>query len=105
MTRGVVVAVVTWGEVAEKGRAVAARARLAAGEMDERRAALSRSALVWWQGEAAEGYQRRVQERVGSLAALAARLEALARVADELAAGADAREAAEQAERAAGGRS
>ena len=32
-------------------------------------------ALVWWQGEAAEAYQRRVQERVNALAALSARLE------------------------------
>ena len=35
-----------------------------AAEMDQRRMALSRYALVWWQGEAAEAYQRRVQERV-----------------------------------------
>ena len=31
--------------------------------------ALSRYALVWWQGEAAEAYQHRVQERVAALAA------------------------------------
>ena len=88
----------TWSDVAERARAVAVRGRLAAQGMDERRAALSRSALVWWQGEAAESYQRRVQERVTALAALSARLEGLARLADELAAAA-ARLA--QAERAA----
>ena len=36
-------------------------------------------ALVWWQGEAAETYQRRVQERVAALAATSARLEAAGR--------------------------
>ena len=66
--------------------------------MDERRAALSRSALVWWQGEAAESYQRRVQDRVNALAALSARLEGLARLADELAAAAALLEAAERLE-------
>ena len=83
---GGVMAAVTWSDVGETSRAVAVRARLSAREMDERRAALSRSALVWWQGEAAESYQRRVHDRVNALAALSARLEGLARLADELAA-------------------
>ena len=81
-------AAVTWSDVGEKSRALAVRARLSAREMDERRVALSRSALVWWRGEAAESYQRRVQERVNALAALSARLEGVARLADELAAAA-----------------
>ena len=87
---------VTWSAVAESSRAVAVRARLAAGEMDERRAALSRSVLVWWQGEAAESYQRRVQDRANALAMLSARLEALALHADELATGAELLGAAER---------
>jgi len=70
--------------------------------MDERRAALSRSALVWWQGEAAESYQRRVQERVNALAALSARLESLARLADDLAAEAELLAQAERASLTAG---
>ena len=49
-----------------------------AAEVEQRRTALSRYALVWWQGEAAEAYQRRVHERVAALAALSARLEAAA---------------------------
>ena len=49
-----------------------------AAELDQRRMALSRYALVWWQGEAAEAYQRRVQERVAALAVASARLEAAA---------------------------
>ena len=55
-----------------------------AAEVDQRRVALSRYALVWWQGEAAEAYQRRVQERVAALAALAARLEAAAELWEAL---------------------
>jgi uncharacterized protein YukE len=86
----------SWQAMGERCRALSAGARSAAGEMDARRAALSRSALVWWQGEAAESYQQRVQDRVNGLAALAARLEALAVLGDELAAAAEAQAAAER---------
>ena len=92
----------TWSDVAERARAVAVRGRLAAQGMDERRAALSRSALVWWQGEAAESYQRRVHDRVNALAALSARLEAVARLADQLAADAERLAQAERASLTAG---
>jgi len=91
-------AAVTWSDVGESSRALAVRARLSAREMDERRAALSRSALVWWQGEAAESYQSRVHDRVNALAALSARLDGLARLADELAEAAELLVAAEQLE-------
>jgi uncharacterized protein YukE len=70
--------------------------------MDERRAALSRSALVWWQGEAAESYQRRVHDRVNALAALSARLETVSRLADQLAADAELLAQAERASLTAG---
>ncbi len=92
----------TWAELAERARALGVRGRLAARGMDERRAALSRSALVWWEGEAAETYQRRVQERVNALAALSGRLESLARLADDLAADAELLAQAERASRTAG---
>ena len=92
----------TWPDVAIRARALAVRGRLAARGMDERRAALSRSALVWWQGEAAESYQRRAQERVNALAALSARLESLARLADDLAAEAELLAQAERASLTAG---
>lgn len=61
-------------------------ARASAARMDGRRAALSRHALVWWQGGAAEAYQRAVQERVNALAGLGGRLEELARAYEALAA-------------------
>jgi hypothetical protein len=96
------VAELTWPDVAIRARALAVRGRLAARGMDERRAALSRSALVWGQGEAAESYQRRVQERVNALAALSARLESLARLADDLAAEAELLAQAERASLTAG---
>jgi uncharacterized protein YukE len=96
------VAELTWSELAEQARAVAVRGRLAARGMDERRAALSRSALVWWQGEAAESYQRRVQDRVNALAALSERLESVARLADDLAADAELLAQAERASLGAG---
>jgi uncharacterized protein YukE len=96
------VAELTWYDVAVRARALAVRGRLAAAGMDERRAALSRCALVWWQGEAAESYQRRVQERVNALAALSARLESLARLADALAADAELLAQAERASLTAG---
>ncbi len=86
----------SWGAFAERSRALSAQARLAAATLDERRAALSRSALVWWQGEAAESYQQRVQDRVNALAALSARLEVVAVHADELACAAEALAAAER---------
>ena len=92
----------TWAEMAERARALGVRGRLAARGMDERRAALSRSALVWWEGEAAETYQRRVQERVNALAALSGRLESLARLADDLAADAELLARAERLSRTAG---
>ena len=92
----------TWSDVAERAGAVAVRGRLAARGMDDRRAALSRSALVWWQGEAAESYQRRVQDRVNALAALSARLETVARLADRLAADAELLAQAEHASLTAG---
>lgn len=95
---------VTWAELAERARDVGVGARREAGAMDQRRAALSRSALVWWSGEAAEGYQRRVQERVSSLAELSEALDDLARVADQLADAAAARAEAETATAAGGGR-
>ena len=87
----------SWEELAEAASGVAASARAESRFMDERRAALARNALVWWQGEAAEGYRRRVQERVNGLAALAVELEALARAADSLADRARSRAAVEAA--------
>lgn len=94
---------VTYREVAERARELASHARREAQEMDRRRAALSRSALVWWQGEAAESYVRRVEERVNALAALSAALADLARAADLLAEGAMARARAEAAASVTGG--
>ncbi len=88
---------VTYREVAERAREVALHARREAMEMDLRRAALARSALVWWQGEAADSYSRRVQERVNALARLSVALMDLARTADRLAEGATARAEAEAA--------
>ena len=75
----------SWEELAEAAEGVAVTARVEARAVEEHRAALSRYALVWWQGEAAERYQRRVQERSNELAALAAALDRLATVADGLA--------------------
>ena len=92
---------VTYREVAERARVVALHARREALEMDLRRAALARSALVWWQGEAAESYARRVQERANALAGLSAALGDLARAADQLAEGAAMAAAAEAASQAA----
>ncbi len=57
---------------------LAGRAREAADVVDARRAALGRNALVWWQGEAADRYAARVEERRASLAALADELRWLA---------------------------
>lgn len=66
-------------------RRLSASARGSAARMHDRRLALARSALVWWQGGAAEAYQRAVQERVNALAALGVRLEELACACDALA--------------------
>lgn len=86
-----------WEGLAEAAQGVAASARAEARFTDERRVALTRSALVWWQGEAAEAYQRRVQERINGLAALAVELDAVAAVADRLAAAALVRAATDDA--------
>ena len=93
----------SWEELAEAASSVAVSARAEARFMDARRAALSRNALVWWQGEAAEGYRRRVADRVNGLAALAVELEALARAADSFADRARSRAAVEAAGVAQGG--
>ena len=90
-------------ELVVRARQVSLVARGAARRMDERRVALARSALVWWQGGAAEAYQQRVQERVNELAALSARLEGVARVCDDLAAEMEAADAAARARAVAGG--
>ena len=87
----------TYREVAARAREMALQARREADEMDLRRAALARSALVWWQGEAADSYARRVQERVNALARLSVALMDLARTADRLAEVATARVEAEAA--------
>jgi len=65
------------GLAEEAGRMVTVLLASAA-HVEEHRVALSRHALVWWQGEAAQAYQRRVHDRVTALATLAARLEELA---------------------------
>jgi hypothetical protein len=70
---------------ADELRRLAVAARGSAARMHDRRVALARSALVWWQGGAAEAYQQAVQERVNSLAALSVRLESLAAACDALA--------------------
>ncbi len=88
----------SWEELAEAASDLAASALAEARFMDERRVALARNALVWWQGEAAEGYRRRVQERVNGLAASAVELEALARAAGSLADRARSQAAAEAAD-------
>ena len=90
-------------ELVERARHLAVVARAVAGRMDERRVALARSALVWWQGGAAEAYQRRVQERVNDLAALSARLQEVARTGDALAAEMEASFAAARAAPRVGG--
>ena len=75
----------SWQELAEAAEGVSVTARVEARALEERRAALSRYALVWWQGEAAERYRHRVHERSNDLAALAAELDHVATVADLLA--------------------
>ena len=66
-------------------RGLARDLRVAAHRVEERRAALGRYALVWWQGEAAERYQQRVAERSARLSALSAALAEVADLADGLA--------------------
>ena len=72
--------------VAEAARLVAVEARREACDLDEHRAVLGRSALVWWQGGAAERYQQMVQERVNALAEVAQLLGELAGLAEVFAA-------------------
>jgi hypothetical protein len=72
-------------ELAVVARGLAREARAASVRMDERRAALARSALVWWQGGAAQAYEQAVRERVSALALLSRRLAVLADRYDELA--------------------
>lgn len=83
---------VTFAELAVEAGRMAMLLRDEAAQVELRRMALSRSALVWWQGEAAAGYQRRVLERGAALAATSQRLttaaaawEALEREADDAA--------------------
>ncbi len=59
--------------------------RAAAARLDSRRVALSRYALVWWHGEAAERYQQRVAHRVTALHDLSRAMEGAAGMAEELA--------------------
>jgi uncharacterized protein YukE len=72
-------------ELADAAQRLAVQARAASVRMDQRRAALARSALVWWQGGAADTYRQAVQDRVTGLAALSRRLDDLADCYDELA--------------------
>jgi uncharacterized protein YukE len=94
---------VTWDELAARAGQLALSARREAREMEARRVAVSRFALVWWQGEAAERYRRRVHDRVNALAELAVTLDELARVADALADRARERAEAEAMESLTGG--
>ncbi|HSO64762.1 MAG TPA: hypothetical protein VLQ78_06640 [Ornithinibacter sp.] len=73
-------------DLAAAAQQLGREARAASVRMDERRAALARSALVWWEGGAAEAYQQAVQERVTALSVLSRRLGTLADAYDELAA-------------------
>jgi hypothetical protein len=82
---------VTFAALADEAGRMAMLLLAKAAEVEQRRAALARYALVWWQGEAAEAYRGRVQERVAALAALSARLEAAAEHWEDL------EEAAEEA--------
>ncbi|HWS57824.1 MAG TPA: hypothetical protein VN257_04735 [Actinotalea sp.] len=65
---------------------LAAEVSASAERMRARRVALSRFALVWWQGGAAEAYQEAVQERVTLLGQVEAELELLSVACHELAA-------------------
>ncbi len=75
---------VTCAELADEAGRMAMLLLASAAEVEQHRVALSRHALVWWQGEAAVAYQRRVQERVAALAALSARLEEVAQLWETL---------------------
>ena len=72
-----------WSEAEVRG--LAGDLRVASHRVEQRRAALGRYALVWWQGEAAERYQQRVAERSARLAALSAALTEVADLAEDLA--------------------
>lgn len=76
----------TYRAAAHAARLVAVEARREAGDLDEHRAALGRSALVWWQGGAAERYQQLVRERVNALAEASQHLEGVAGLAELFAA-------------------
>lgn len=73
-------------DLAAAAQQLGLEARAASVRMDERRAALAGSALVWWEGGAAGAYQQAVQERVTALSVLSRRLGTLADAYDELAA-------------------
>lgn len=60
-------------------------ARGSAVRMEARRVALSRFALVWWHGGAAQVYREAVQERVNALAEVQAELDFLSVACHELA--------------------
>lgn len=64
---------------------LSAQAGAAAGRLRERRAAVSRFALVWWQGGAAQTYREAVERRVASLARTEGELLFLAEACHELA--------------------
>ena len=70
----------TLDELADEAGRMAMLLLVEAAQVEERRTALSRYGLGWWQGEAAAAYQRRVHDRVVALSALSARLEAAARL-------------------------
>ena len=57
----------------------------AADRLRERRAAVSRFALVWWQGGAAQTYRGAVERRVAGLAATEAELLFVAQACHEVA--------------------
>lgn len=61
------------GDVVELDR-LAARVRRSREEVEAGRAALSRYALVWWHGVAADRYRDLVEERRATLAVLAEEL-------------------------------
>lgn len=60
-------------------------ASAAASRLRQRRAAVSRFALVWWQGGAAQSYREAVEQRVASLAGTEGELLFLAEACHELA--------------------
>jgi hypothetical protein len=68
----------------ESMRGIALALRTGATQVDERRVALGRYALVWWEGDAADAYQQRVAARVTALATLSARMEDAGRAIEAL---------------------